>query len=90
VVVAGRTVTAIEDSPDWHAYVVRSLASRSNAEVHLATDHESHANLPLTWDRSFDVVVVDGGDRLACLGPLVWRPWTTSVFYRSGNNCFQI
>jgi SAM-dependent methyltransferase len=24
------------------------------------------------------------------LGPLVWRPWTTSVFYRPGNNCFQI
>jgi predicted O-methyltransferase YrrM len=24
------------------------------------------------------------------LGPLYWRPWTTSIFYRPGNNCFQI
>lgn len=24
------------------------------------------------------------------LGPLVSRPWTTSVFYRPGNNCFEI
>ena len=24
------------------------------------------------------------------LGPVLWRPWTTSVFYRPGSNCFGI
>ena len=60
------SVAAVEESPHWFGYVQESLAGMPNAEVHLETDLESHANLPLTWGRRFGVVVVDGGDRLAC------------------------
>lgn len=60
------SVTAVEESAEWFSYVRDSLAGRPNAEVHLETDLELHAKLPLTWQRLYDVVVIDGGDRLAC------------------------
>lgn len=60
------SVQAVEESSDWFSYVQESLAGHPSADVHLESDLEAHANLPLTWDRRFDVVIIDGGDRLAC------------------------
>lgn len=60
-------VVAIEESAEWFDYVERSLADVPNATVHLATDLRQHAALPREWNRTFDVVVVDGGDRVPCV-----------------------
>jgi len=60
------SVVAVEESDEWYGSVRGWLQSSHNTEVHLETDLERHARLPLTWDRTFDVVVVDGGERVAC------------------------
>lgn len=59
-------VSSVEESAEWYAYVVDAVAGVGNVDVHLETDLERHARLPLQWERSFDVVVIDGGDRAAC------------------------
>ncbi len=61
-----KSVTAVEGSAEWSEYVTRSLSGNPNAKVHLETDLERHADLPLSWDRTFDIVVIDGGDRRRC------------------------
>jgi FkbM family methyltransferase len=44
------------------------------------------------WADGIDHLVAAGFRRidLRGLGPLVWRPWTTSVFYRPGRNCLGL
>lgn len=60
------TVVAIEESPAWYSYVQGHIVSTPNATVLLESDLQRHARLPLTLDRSFDVVAIDGGDRAEC------------------------
>lgn len=61
------SVTAVEESTEWFHYVQRSLDEIPNATVHLETDLNRYAALPRSWDRTFDVVIVDGGDRAQCM-----------------------
>ncbi len=60
-------VVAVEESSEWFGYVESSLADVPNATVHLETDLSRHANVPRDWGRTFDVVIVDGGDRSPCV-----------------------
>lgn len=59
-------IATVEESREWFEYVEKSLRGTDNAEIHLEPDLARHAALPLTWNREFDVVVIDGGDRAAC------------------------
>ncbi len=61
------SVTAVEESAEWFGYVQRSLQNMPKATVHLETDLNRYAALPRTWRRKFDVVIVDGGDRVQCM-----------------------
>lgn len=44
------------------------------------------------WADGMAYLEVNGFRRLDFrgLGPIAWQPWTTSIFYRRGDNCFQI
>lgn len=55
------TVTAMEESAEWHRYVAGRLPA--NADVTLVEDPQEHARMPLRLGRTYDVVVIDGGDR---------------------------
>ncbi|MHB8319630.1 MAG: O-methyltransferase [Acidimicrobiales bacterium] len=55
------TVTSFEQSSDWYRYVIDRVPG--NASVVLAEDLVHHARAPIDLDRTFDVVIIDGGDR---------------------------
>lgn len=44
------------------------------------------------WDQGMNHLSANGFRRIDFrgLGPLNWRPWTTSIFYRPGKNCLDI
>lgn len=44
------------------------------------------------WAEGMDHLATNGFRRIDFrgLGPVNWRPWTTSIFYRPGQNCLDL
>ena len=56
-----RHVMTVEEDSNWFAYLHQKLASRPNVECVLENNSERYAAVPR--GRTFDVVIVDGGNR---------------------------
>jgi hypothetical protein len=56
-----QSVVAVEESAEWYAYVCKNAPP--NALILLESNLTEHAQAPKALDRTFDVVVIDGGDR---------------------------
>jgi len=61
-----RSVIAVEDSETWFSYVNSGLADSPNARVQLEANLGQHAEYPLSLEKQFHMVVIDGGDRAKC------------------------
>src|SRR2546421_497353 len=59
-------VTTIEGDPEWFRVVQSKGGAFPNVRAIFRDDHLAHARAPVLLDETFDVVVVDGGDRYLC------------------------
>jgi Methyltransferase domain len=59
-----KRLVAVEESEDWYRRVAPRVRHLPNVEYHLEATPDRYAAKPA--DQEFDVVVIDGGDRLAC------------------------
>ena len=57
-------VFSVEQDASWFEAALKAIKSKSNVEVHLTQDSLEFAATPI--GRTFDVIVIDGGDRFLC------------------------
>ena len=57
-------VFSVEQDAPWFEAVRKAVKNKSNVEVHLRQESLKFAATPL--GRTFDVIVIDGGDRFLC------------------------
>jgi hypothetical protein len=57
-------VFSVEQDARWFKAVLKAIKSKANVELHLAQERVEFAATPI--GRSFDVIVIDGGDRFLC------------------------
>lgn len=57
-------VFSVEEDARWFEAVLKAVKSKANVEVHLAQESLGFAATPI--GRTFDVIVIDGGDRFLC------------------------
>jgi spermidine synthase len=62
-----REVVSVEEDPGWYQYIRNRVPA--NARIHLVSpyDTQTYSEFIARFDKEFDVVVVDGNDRSACL-----------------------
>ena len=60
------SVFSIDDNPAWFNYVNAKVQKLPNVEFYLCEDMAEYAKKPL--GRRFDLIIIDGGDRLLCAG----------------------
>jgi hypothetical protein len=58
-------VFSVEQDARWFEAVLKAIKSKLNVEVHLAQESLEFATTPI--GRTFDVIVIDGGDRFLCV-----------------------
>lgn len=58
-------VVAVEDDQDWYAYIAKNMPP--HATYHLAKDQATYLRALLDETRGFDVIIVDGSYRPACI-----------------------
>jgi len=58
------SVLTLETNASWFEYIRRRTLRRTNVELHLCETAEEYITMPL--GRSFDWVIIDGDERLAC------------------------
>lgn len=62
----GATVTTVEHDPKWHALIAASAPS--SCEIRTAADPDAYvAAIDVEPDASFDVILVDGEERVRCV-----------------------
>ena len=59
-----RTVTSVEDNPQWHAQVLAGVGP--NQKLLLRSDGEAYAAAIAEEGSRYDVIVIDGNHRAAC------------------------
>jgi hypothetical protein len=59
-----RSVVTVEGNPDWFEEIKPMV--NSNVSLHLYTELTEHAAAPREMDRSWPVIIIDGGNRLWC------------------------
>jgi hypothetical protein len=76
-------VYSVEDSPEWHALVQRLLQQHTIANVTygLRADPASYAGFPEDPTARFDLVIVDGSHRLACVRAALPRLQAGGMLY---------
>lgn len=57
-------VVSVENNADWFKFIGGKVNQKPNVEFFLCEDPNDYANQGL--GRKFDVIVIDGGDRLLC------------------------
>ena len=84
---------SIDDNAEYLDAVRRQLSAWSGFEAHCmdlrgpkASDRDpepNYATLPLTWDRAFDFIYIDGRRRLECalVAAIISRPHTIVVLH---------
>lgn len=60
---AARVFSVEQDAP-WFEALLKAIKNKLNVEVHLAQESLEFAATPI--GRTFDVIVIDGGDRFLC------------------------
>ncbi len=86
-------LVSIDDNPDYLDAVRQQLSTWNGFEAHCmdlrgpkASDRDpepNYATLPLTWDRVFDFIYIDGRRRLECalVAAIISRPHTVIALH---------
>ena len=59
--------TSVEHQKHWYEHMVEVMRDDPHVVIRLEPDRDSYVAYPATLDRKFDLILVDGRDRMQCL-----------------------